>query len=233
MGACRGWGVVRATGMIEKILPPSVAWAEAFDDSVDGPLFPEEETIIARAVGKRRREFTTARVCARRALSDLGLPPVPILPGDRGAPRWPYGVVGSLTHCDGYRAAVVAREADLLTIGVDAEPHQPLPEGVMDSVAVPAELRRDDALRKVSPAVHWDRLLFSAKESVYKAWYPLMRCWLGFEDADITLELDGTFTARLLLYPTPSMGRPPLTGFSGRGLVADGLLITAIAAGWD
>jgi 4'-phosphopantetheinyl transferase EntD len=216
--------------VIEKLLPAGVAAVEAFDDSLDGPLFPEEEALIARAVDKRRREFTTARVCARQALAELGLPPVPILPGDRGAPRWPYGVVGSVTHCDGYRAAAVARETEVVTIGIDAEPHLPLPEGVMEAVSVAAERRRDEMLRRISPRVHWDRLLFSAKESVYKAWFPLMRCWLGFEDADITLGLDGTFAARLLGRPASSAGRP-LTGFAGRWQVADGFMVTAITVG--
>ncbi|MGW0200337.1 4'-phosphopantetheinyl transferase, partial [Nonomuraea sp. NPDC003201] len=70
--------------MIEKILPPWVAAEEAFGDPPDATLFPEEEAFIARAVDKRRREFTTARHCARRALDRLGLPAAPILPGERG-----------------------------------------------------------------------------------------------------------------------------------------------------
>jgi 4'-phosphopantetheinyl transferase EntD len=108
--------------VIERLLPSEVAYVEAFGDLPDVKLFPEEETLIARAVGKRRREFTTARSCARSALAALGVAPMPILPGERGAPQWPPGFVGSITHCAGYRAAAVARSRDVLTIGVDAEP---------------------------------------------------------------------------------------------------------------
>ena len=74
--------------------------------------------------------------------------------------------------------------------------------------------------RGASPGTCWDRLLFSAKESVYKAWFPLTRRWLGFEEADITIDpADGTFTARLLV-PAPVAGGSPLTGFTGRWLAA-------------
>ncbi|HEY6480768.1 MAG TPA: 4'-phosphopantetheinyl transferase, partial [Streptosporangiaceae bacterium] len=113
--------------MIEEILPPSVAAAEEFGDRPDAVLFPEEEAVIGRAIEKRRREFTTARACARAALARLGQPPVAILPGERGAPGWPPGIVGSITHCAGYRAAAVARVSQVLAIGLDAEPDLPLP----------------------------------------------------------------------------------------------------------
>ena len=166
--------------MIEAILPAEAATAEAFDDPPGLTLFPEEEAVIARAVGKRRREFTTTRACARTALARLGLPPVPIVPGPRGAPQWPVGVVGSMTHCAGYRACAVARDLDLLTIGLDAEPHGQLPEGVLDAVSRPEEREQLAALAATVPGTHWDRMLFSAKESVYKAWFPLTQRWLGF-----------------------------------------------------
>src|SRR5215207_4316780 len=126
--------------MIEAILPGTVASVEAFQDPPDGRLFPQEEAIIARAVERRRREFTTARMCAHAALTKLGLTPVPILRGERNAPVWPAGVVGSITHCAGYRAAVVAHSSDLTAIGIDAEPNAPLPAGVLDAIALPREL---------------------------------------------------------------------------------------------
>ena len=214
--------------MIEELLPPKVAAAEAFDDSAEVTLFPEEEQVIARAVDKRRREFSTARLCARRALAELGLPAVPLLPGERGAPGWPDGVVGSMTHCSGYRAAAVALTGDLHSVGIDAEPHDVLPEGVLGAVSLPAEREQLAALADAHPATHWDRLLFSAKESVYKAWFPLARRWLGFEDAEITFDPAGGFRARLLVSGPEVAGRE-LTGFAGRWLVRDGLLVTAIA----
>jgi 4'-phosphopantetheinyl transferase EntD len=218
-----------STEVIGEILPAGVSSAEAFADPRDAVLFPEEAAIMARAVGKRCREFTTARHCARSALAGLGVPPVPILAGEQGAPQWPPGIVGSITHCAGYRAAAVARACDMLTIGIDAEPNDELPDGVLEAVSIRGERARLDDLAPVAPGICCDRLLFSAKESVYKAWFPLTGRWLGFEEADITIDAArGTFSARLLV-PGPMAGSSPLTGFAGRWLVRNGLVLTAIA----
>lgn len=215
--------------MIGLILPPGVAADEAFTDPPDVKLFPEEEAVIAKAADKRRREFTTTRACARAALARLGLPPAPILPGLQGAPQWPARVVGSMTHCAGYRACAVAHDRDVRTIGLDAEPHDALPDGVLGAVASGDEQARLAALTIAAPGVSWDRVLFSAKESVYKAWFPLTRRWLGFEDASVTIDpATGTFTARLLV-DGPEVNGAALTGFEGRWLVDGGLIITAIA----
>jgi 4'-phosphopantetheinyl transferase EntD len=152
--------------MLEQILPAEVAVVEEFRDVPDARLFPGEEAVIARAVSKRRLEFATARACARAALARLGEPPAPILPGLRGAPQWPKAVAGSITHCEGYRAAAVARMTDVATIGLDAEPNQPLPDGVLDVIALDREQAQVAGLFASDPGVaRWDRLLFCAKES--------------------------------------------------------------------
>jgi 4'-phosphopantetheinyl transferase EntD len=214
--------------MISEIVPAGVSAVEAFDDPPEVLLFPEEEALIERAVPKRRREFGTARHCARQALAALGFAPAPILPGVRGAPRWPAGVVGSITHCAGYRAAAVAPAVRMAALGIDAEEHAPLPDGVLRVVSIDAERPRLDRLAADEPGVCWDRLLFSAKESVYKAWFPLTGRWLDFAEADVTPDRDGTFDARLLVVG-PRLGDRVLTGFTGRWLVRDGLVLTAIA----
>jgi 4'-phosphopantetheinyl transferase EntD len=216
--------------MIERILPAVVSCSEAFSDSPQSTLFPAEEALLTRVVEHRRREFATARACARTALTALGVAPAPILRGERGAPQWPPGFVGSITHCAGYRAAAVARAGDALTIGIDAEPGRALPDGVLNLVSLPAERPRLRELAAAAPGVCWDRVLFSAKESVYKAWFPLARRWLGFDEAEVTLEpADGTFRARLLVEGPVVDGRL-LAGFTGRWLAADGLVLTAVIA---
>lgn len=214
--------------MIEKILPDVVASAEAFDDPPDAVLFPAEEAVISRAVEKRRREFRTVRHCARLALGELGIPPVAVLPGEHREPLWPPGIVGSMTHCTGYRAAAVARGRDLLSIGIDAEPHEPLPADVLGAIALDEEQARLTDLAAVEHACCWDRILFCAKEAVYKAWFPLARRWLGFQDAAITIDpAEGTFSARLLV-TGPTIAGHTLTRFDGRWLTGDGLVLTAI-----
>jgi len=214
--------------VLEEILPGEVAAAEAFDDPPGTVLYPEEEVAVSRAVDKRRREFTTGRLCARRALVRLGLPEVPIPSGPDRQPQWPPGVVGSITHCAGYRAAALAHDRYLAALGIDAEPHDRLPDGLLGAVALPGEQARLATLARNVAEVHWDRLLFSAKESVFKTWYPLARRWLGFEGADVTLDPGGTFRVRLLVSGPEVAGRP-LSTLDGRWLVRNSLLVTAIA----
>ncbi|MEU5683569.1 4'-phosphopantetheinyl transferase superfamily protein [Streptomyces venezuelae] len=205
-----------------------VTVVETHDDPADAVLFPEEEAVVANAVAKRRNEFTTVRHCARTALARIGVPPAPILPGHRGAPGWPDGVVGSMTHCAGYRAAVVARAGEVTSVGIDAEPGEPLRDpDVLNLVADETERAVLASLGSRQPATPWDRLLFSAKESVYKTWFPLTGRWLGFEDARVELAPDGTFTARLLV-EGPVVAGTELKGFSGRWTVRDGIAATAI-----
>jgi 4'-phosphopantetheinyl transferase EntD len=199
-------------------LVPGSAWAEMFCDASESTMFPTEAAVVAGAGAERRREFATVRYCARKALGRIGVPAVPILPDADRAPRWPPGVVGSMTHCDGYRAAVVARSDDLRCVGIDAEPHDAMPADALGLV-----LRDDERARLRGPAdarpdLHWDRILFCAKEAVFKAWFPLTRRWLDFTDVSTTVLIDGTFEARL---------QADVDGFSGRWIVAHGLVVAA------
>jgi 4'-phosphopantetheinyl transferase EntD len=207
--------------------PENLAFAELYADPPGLAPLPEERPLIARSVAKRRNEFTTARHCARIALRQLGLPSAPILKGDKGEPLWPDGAVGSITHCAGFRAAVVGRSPRVRSVGVDAEPHDVLPDGVLDAISLQAERREIAAL---ADGLHWDRILFCAKEATYKAWFPLTKRWLGFEDAHITFDAVGTsggFISRILIDGSALTG-PPLTQLTGRWLVERGLVLTAI-----
>jgi 4'-phosphopantetheinyl transferase EntD len=241
--------------VIERLLPAEVASAETRGDLLDESPYPDEQALVGNAVAKRRREFLTARACARRALVSLGLPPQPIASGEHGEPLWPSGVVGSITHCDGYRACALARAQAVISLGIDAEPNVSLPAGVLEAIVCPEEEPMLARLLRSAPAVSWDRLLFSAKESVYKAWFPLARRPLGFEDAILRIELaeddpsgrqghsgpqaqephadggsaHGHFVARLLVDGARLDETTP-TRFSGAWLACDGLLLTAIAA---
>jgi len=214
--------------LLERILPAGTTVAATRGD-LEGSLYPEEEAVVARAVEKRRREFTTGRACAREALAQLGQPRQPIPPGPRGEPLWPAGVVGSITHCDGYRGCAAARDSDLLALGIDAERNEALPEGLLPDIALPEERGMLRALTREEPRIAWDRLLFSAKETVYKAWYPLAERWLGFEDATVSLDRAAkTYSVRLLV-PGPVVGGRELKGFEGRWTAEGELLLTAIA----
>ncbi len=219
------------TKLLSSVLPSSsdLACAELYSDPPGLAPMAEEEPLIARSVAKRRNEFITVRYCARIALGELGFPPVPILKGDKGEPRWPDGVVGSLTHCAGYRGAVVGRAGVVRSLGVDAEPHDVLPDGVLGAISLPAERAE---LAALPAGLHWDRILFCAKEATYKAWFPLTKRWLGFEDAHITFDVEdsgsaGSFESTILIDGAALSG-PPLSSLAGRWSVEQDLVLTAI-----
>jgi 4'-phosphopantetheinyl transferase EntD len=106
-------------------------------------------------------------------------------------------VVGSITLCAGYRAAAVAMQVHVSAIGIDPEIREPLPPEIVNDICIAEEIAW---LRQASNQFHWDRVLFSAKESVYKPWFPLTQRWLGFEEVAITDEAaKGAFRARPLI----------------------------------
>jgi 4'-phosphopantetheinyl transferase EntD len=116
----------------------------------------------------------------------------------------------------------------VVAIGIDAEPNERLPDGVLGVIANPEEQVWLDELDRLASATHWDRLLFSAKEAVYKTWFPLARCSLGFEDAVVTVDTSrSAFHARLLI-PGPAVEGRPLAALEGRWLVRDGLIVTVV-----
>jgi len=221
--------------LVSSVLPDTVSedlgYAELYSDPPDLTPLPEEEPLIAKSVAKRRNEFITVRHCARIALGRLGVPPAPILKGDKGEPCWPDGVVGSLTHCTGYRGAVVGRGGAVRSVGIDAEPHDVLPNGVLDAITLEEERHEIAALPE---GLHWDRILFCAKEATYKAWFPLTKRWLGFEDAHVVFDLDapsggtsGVFVSKILI-DGEALSGPPLTALRGRWSVERDLVLTAI-----
>ncbi len=188
--------------MIEQLVPPVVRTAEVF-----GELDPSPSAVASGLADRLLR--------AARAGSGL------LGHGVAGEPLWPAGFRGSITHCDGYVAVVAATEGAVPCLGLDAEPAAALPEGVLAEIALPGELRRLARAARVNPAVAWDRLLFCAKEAVYKAWYPAEHTWLDFADIEVWL---GPGRVRMLVR-APAGGR---VAFRGRWLCADGLLAVAV-----
>jgi 4'-phosphopantetheinyl transferase EntD len=217
--------------VIADILPPEVAAAESAGPEpepgralfpAEAALFPAEAALVRTAGSRRRAEFAAGRACARTALAALGWPAAEILAGRAGEPRWPDGVAGSITHCAGYRACAVARTADLAAVGIDAEPDAPLPAGLIDSVAGPAERAWIARQAPAAAAVCWDRLVFSAKEAVGKLCYPLTGQWLAVAEIAVFPDRDGGFDARVA-----GPGSAPAR-LAGRWLARDGLIVTAV-----
>ncbi len=186
-------------------------FAELLGDVGTPSPYAVEARAVRHAVPDRRREHATVRACARAALVRLGQRPGPITNDADGVPVWPAGVVGSLTHCRGYRAALVSLCTRHRAVGIDAEPHEPLPGEVAEVV-----LREDD-VHDLPIGWHSDRIAFCAKEAAYKAWFPSTRRWLEFTDVATSVYGDGTFTARADGLPT----------LRGRWMVRRGYVVAA------
>jgi 4'-phosphopantetheinyl transferase EntD len=192
---------------LAQIVPPAVVVSDVWEPEPVAELLPEEEAVLGTVCAKRRTDFTLGRACARRALGQLGATPGPVLRGPAREPVWPDRVAGSITHCDGYWAAAVGWRSEIGAIGIDAEPRKPLSGNVLKLIATDAEARWLAGADRATP---WDVLLFSAKESVFKAWYAVVGTWLGFDDAELEFDhWSGTFRA--------SLGRtaPALAGVPG------------------
>lgn len=228
--------------MIRTLLPAYAAALESTCELTGPALFEAERRQVADALPTRRAEYATVRRVARACTAELGVPPAALVRGVDGAPRWPAGTVGSLTHCQGYRAATVARCRDADGLGIDAEPCAPLPARVLAQVTSASERSHLAELGAAGPDVPWCRVLFSAKEAYYKVWYPAMRCWLGFDDAEVVLEPHrdhGGFVVRPVSAGARRARRadaafdPVATGFPalrGRWAAGAGVVVTAIAA---
>jgi 4'-phosphopantetheinyl transferase EntD len=210
--------------VIETLMPSYVVTVATAAEIVETDLFPEEVRSLGSAPTKRRTsEFVTGRACARAALELLGFPAQPVPSGCLGEPQWPRNVVGSITHCTGYRACAVARTANVRALGIDAEVHRPLPAGVLESVAGPRERR---ALGGPGAGIHWDCVLFSAKEAAYKACFPLTALRWDFEDTRVWIgPQPGAFEVDLPDAGSRACGSGTLRG---RWLVAGGIVATAV-----
>ncbi len=190
-------------GLLTGLLPAGVAVVDGLDGSFEGSrlvergssvrdaAFAVEFDDLGAATAHRRQEFARARICAHAAVARLGHLPEPIPIGPRREPRWPAGLVGSITHCAGYRAAAVARAADVVAIGLDAEPDQPLPAGITRLAFTDADRAGSGPMARFR---NWDRVAFSARESVFKAWFAVTGRWLDFADVTLFLAPDGPWS---------------------------------------
>ncbi len=198
-------GVARPLGSAIRTLFGGAHFAvEAVPRLVDGDLYPEEWEYIRGAAPRRRAEFGTARICARQALAAMGIPPLALVPRDDRAPVWPPGVVGSITHTNGYCAVVVDRSPPLRSIGLDAEELRVLEPGVSTSILTPREQSWLSAQPRSSQG-DLTLLFFSAKEAFYKCQYPITGTFLEFPDVEIEIALGlGSFEARVQKAPWPA-----------------------------
>ncbi len=181
-------------------------------------LTREEWDGIRHCAPKRIHDFTAGRMCARRALQGLGVRDFSLRVGPDRCPLWPRGVIGSITHTQGYSAAVVARADAVAALGIDTEVISAVHARLWPSICTCAELER---LRQLDPEsrIRAAALTFAAKEAYFKCQYPLTHELLGFEAVQLDdIEVHGARfrvlprQGRLLAGPSGTVAAAPLEG---------------------
>jgi 4'-phosphopantetheinyl transferase EntD len=206
---------------VSTLAPPGAVLISLVDEGQAVALHPQETPLVARAGEKRRRDFALGRACARAALAVLDFPAGPVGRTDSGAPLWPDGAVGSISHTRGFAAALVGPAAQFRGLGIDAERGDAMDDALAPRLFVASErvlLSRLDAARRRDLAT----MLFSAKEACYKLLHPLTGQRLDFHQLEIVPGA-GQFTARWL-GATGDWARPLM----GRFVLSDGLVVTAV-----
>jgi enterobactin synthetase component D len=199
------------TNRVAALFPSSVAVGAAWPCDPD-LLPPAERAAIAQAIPSRQREFAGGRMAARMALEKLGFQDQPLPVGPGRAPVWPSGIVGSITHAAGLCLAAVTPDTAVKAMGLDLEPDDPLPTDAEAEVVLPVEQHLPG------------RLVFSAKEAVFKALYPAVGHYFGFDAVQVALSARG-FRATTLVPLGPI---PAGASFVGQFWRGDGVILTAL-----
>lgn len=205
-----------------RLFPETVRISRLLGTPPEPELGDDEALMLAGAGDKRRRDYAAGRLCARQALAQLGqrTATIPVQPD--GAPQWPRGITGSISHCDGYIAAAVARKGRLLSIGLDIERIEGLDGSLTSEICTPNEsiwLRNLPEARRMRALA----LLFSAKEALYKCQHPLTGRWIEF--GEVALRPHGE---RIVVENSP----PELSEWSwhGRYQFSGGYVLTGFCA---
>jgi 4'-phosphopantetheinyl transferase EntD len=174
--------------MIEKLFSNQVIALNATQGMWDGALYPEEQECIRNAVLKRRREFTAGRLCAREVLFRLGVGNFPLLVGPGRAPLWPENIVGSISHCRNLCVVAATKDKGIKGLGVDVEVAEPLEISVTELVCTEKEKQW---IASTPPRNGSDlaKIIFSAKESLYKCVFSFTGIPLDFMDVQIVLNM--------------------------------------------
>ncbi len=168
---------------------------------------------LNKAVAKRQSEYLAGRYCAKQALLSLNAPIQALgqLGEKNRAPLWPANFVGSISHSHGLARAVVARAEDFLSIGIDSEKLVSKEQAVKlkDHICYPLELTLGEKLGIEASF----SLIFSAKESIFKAINPLVGVFFGYMDASLVEIGSDYFVFKLERELSPAF----YSGYSHRG----------------
>jgi 4'-phosphopantetheinyl transferase EntD len=179
---------------LEGLFPAEVSCVFSDDPPGNFLLLPDEVDSTLNMRPRRLAEFTHGRACARQALTKLGYPECPIPVGQNRAPTWPGGVVGSISHSRECAAAVVTHRNDFSGLGVDLEVSEPLDEPLLSMICRPEEI---ELLDNQAEKLYFAKIIFSAKEAVYKCIWPTILRFVDFHEIEIQLDTGArSFRAR-------------------------------------
>lgn len=215
----------RLSPPLAALFPPGVIGAELDGAAEPSLLLPEEALAVRCARDARRREFAAGRLCARRALAELGYADFPLRTGADRRPLWPAQVIGSISHTRGACAAVVAPRRRYCAIGLDMEVVGSVTPDIWPIVCTAAESDWLSALPESAQALH-AALIFSAKEAFYKCQFGLTGRWLDFQDVALDPDASAPGTGRFVLQP--AAGGPH---YHGAFVVRDGVIAAGVAMG--
>ena len=209
-------------GALKDLFSSSVAIMETRDAKIDASFLSlAERTYLENVSQNRKREFIAGRFCAHEAMVLANVSPEHIQIGGKGEPIWPSNIVGSITHSHGYAAAAVARKSDIVSLGLDAEIDEPLSSRVLRRIS---NVQEQEWVENVGGTLfqHPGKVLFSAKEATYKAWYPITQEWLGFKEVLINFHDQGnTFTVHI-------QKNGPIREMHGKYTISKDVIVTAI-----
>ncbi len=151
---------------------------------------------LETAAAKRQSEFLAGRYCARQALKELLVPIAEQKVGTLNrAPVWPAGITGSITHTSGLARAVCSQTSNYRSLGVDTE-ILTNPEKALKLASQIMDEREQSLAGNLSQRDLF-ALIFSAKESIFKAIFPLTQQFFGYSDARIFSLKAGEFSFEL------------------------------------
>lgn len=196
---------------LSSLLPEQVEIVLSAEAPVENSIAPAIELAAAGSMKPRRRsEFMHGRTCARSALARLGYPDQPIPVGDNREPVWPDGIVGSISHCGPVAAAAIARNDEICGIGIDLELDEPLDLATLELICGAAEV---DWLGQTSDIPGFAKLIFSAKESIFKCIWPSIRRYVDFREIGIRIDVStNSFSAAEWSDELPASTISPITG---------------------
>ena len=210
------------------LFPPNVMTELLEIDAVTEVLYPEENRLVEHNHARRIRDFTAGRIAARHVLAALGVSQYPLLK-DGDTTLWPEGIIGSIAHSGQYAGVAVARKPEIIALGLDIE-EIARTSRVAAHITTPHERQ---LINQLAPPLRPEviSLVFSAKESLFKAIHPLVKTYFGFQNAEVEWDLPNqTYQVTLLKTLSPIFPvQHTLTGrfYMGNGYIFTGMSVSA------